>query len=94
VALAREWDRLVAEIRDLPGFADYLRPRRFATLAQAASEGPIVIVNLSSQRCDALIVTGEGVEVLPLPALVLTDMIDLLNGVYASFSHPPADIGK
>ena len=63
---AREWDALLAEARALPGFGDFLRPAPFSWLRQAADGGPVVIVNTSQIRCDALIITASGVRVLPL----------------------------
>src|SRR6185437_1730614 len=66
MALAREWDQLVAQVRDLPGFADFLRPPRLETLLPAAAGGLVVILNVSGWRCDALIVRASGVEVVEL----------------------------
>ncbi|MET9675782.1 CHAT domain-containing protein [Streptomyces sp. NPDC006482] len=69
-ALAQAWEELVAEIRTRPGFTDFLRPPRTADLmAAAASDGPVVIVNHSGLSTDALLVTGAGVQHVPLPGL-------------------------
>ncbi|MEU4767545.1 CHAT domain-containing protein [Actinosynnema sp. NPDC023794] len=72
MTLARHWDETVAEVRRLPGLADFLRPRPCAELLGAAAGGPVVIVNVSRLRCDALIVTTDEVEVVPLPDLTST----------------------
>lgn len=69
MALAREWDELVGRVRDLPGFEDFLRPPRLEALLPAAAGGPVVIVNVSRWRCDALVVRASGVEVVALPGL-------------------------
>jgi CHAT domain-containing protein len=69
MALAREWDELVDKVRKLPGFADFLRPPPFEALLPAASAGPVIIVNISQWRCDALVVKTDGVEPIPLPNL-------------------------
>jgi tetratricopeptide (TPR) repeat protein len=74
--LAREWDTTVAEIRALPGFADFLRPPRFADLHAAAAAGPVLVVNASTLRCDVLAVTGAGITVLPLPSMTVRTAID------------------
>ncbi|MEU1268495.1 CHAT domain-containing protein [Streptomyces sp. NPDC005799] len=71
MSLAREWDELVDQVRELNGFKDFLRPPTLETLRPAASGGPIVIVNVSRWRCDALIVTEDGVAQRPLPDLTL-----------------------
>ncbi|MFD5914132.1 CHAT domain-containing protein [Streptomyces massasporeus] len=65
--LAREWDRLVAEARSLPGGEDFMRAPDFARLRRAAAEGPVVLVNTSAYRCDAIVVTPAGARVVPLP---------------------------
>jgi hypothetical protein len=71
MALAREWDDLVAQVRQLDGFADFLRPPRLATLLPAASAGPVVVVNASRLGCAALIVTPNGVRVRQLSTLTV-----------------------
>jgi hypothetical protein len=64
--LARRRDALLAEVRSLPGFGDFLRPPRFSTLRAAAANGPVVLLNASVHGCDALLLTLDGVRVLPL----------------------------
>ncbi|MEV1176086.1 CHAT domain-containing protein, partial [Nonomuraea sp. NPDC049784] len=56
-------------VRELPGFAAFLRPPDFATLLRTADQGPVVIVNVDRLRCDALLLTTGGLRVLPLPRL-------------------------
>ncbi|WP_435156359.1 CHAT domain-containing protein [Amycolatopsis sacchari] len=70
--LAREWDELLATVRDLDGFGNFLRPAPFRELRQATVDGPVVLVNANRFRCDALIATSDGVTVLPLPGLDAT----------------------
>lgn len=57
--LAIEWDRIVEEIRKIPEFKTFLKPRDFNTLAYAATEGNIVILNVHASRCDALVLTVD-----------------------------------
>ncbi|MET8351245.1 MULTISPECIES: CHAT domain-containing protein [unclassified Micromonospora] len=66
---------LLAEIRARPGFADFLRPPPFATLARAAAGGPVVLVNVAARRCDALVVADNQVTVVPLPGLTLAELV-------------------
>jgi len=73
MALAREWEDLIAQVRDLDGFEDFLKPPRLKTLLPAAERGPVVIVNVSRWRCDALIVRPDGVTPRDLPALTLDE---------------------
>ena len=67
--LARERDETLAEIRRLPGFEDFLRPPAFSGLAKAAEGGPVVLVNVSRYRCDALVIDRGAVQVVPLAEL-------------------------
>lgn len=69
MALAREWDELVEQVRAIDGFEDFLRSPRLETLLPAAEGGPVVILNVSRWRCDALIVKTSGVAVVELPDL-------------------------
>ncbi|MET7783559.1 CHAT domain-containing protein [Streptomyces mirabilis] len=66
------WGRLIARVRGISGFEDFLQAPPISELARHAKEGPIVIVNTSSARCDALILTDSPVnpvQVVPLPDL-------------------------
>lgn len=65
-ALAADWDALIDEIRAQPGFATFLRPPPVDDLiAATARHGPVVVLNISGLRCDALLI-GGGIRVLPL----------------------------
>jgi tetratricopeptide (TPR) repeat protein len=61
---AEHWEELIYHIRKLPGFEHFLLPPPISELRKAAEEGPVVIVNASQYRCDALIVPHEGDLVL------------------------------
>lgn len=67
--LVRRREDILGRIRKLRGFTDFLRTPRFEVLRDAARSGPVVIVNASAYRCDALIVTLDGVRVIPLANL-------------------------
>jgi tetratricopeptide (TPR) repeat protein len=65
-ALAAEWDALIDEIRAQPGFAAFLRPPPTGDLiAATAVHGPVVVLNISGLRCDALLIDGR-IRALPL----------------------------
>ncbi|MGQ4390136.1 CHAT domain-containing protein [Streptomyces sp. SAS_270] len=70
-ALCREWDDLVAEARQLDGFAYFLAPVPYEELSIAAEGGPVVVVNVSAIACHALVIRAPGspVEVVDLPGL-------------------------
>jgi hypothetical protein len=67
--LAREWDRLVDQARDLPGLRQFLRAPSFVDLQSAAAGGAVVVLNTSRIRCDALLLTERGLDVQPLHRL-------------------------
>jgi CHAT domain-containing protein len=61
--------RLLETIRLQPGFERFLLSVSEADMLKAAVCGPIVVLNVSSQRCDALIITQSGIRLLVLPHL-------------------------
>jgi tetratricopeptide (TPR) repeat protein len=65
-AQARAWDDLLERIRALPGLEGFLRPPDTAELLAAAVDGPVVVVNISRYRSDALLVTAGGIAVVEL----------------------------
>ncbi|KAG8793406.1 hypothetical protein FRC16_010958 [Serendipita sp. 398] len=69
-ALAREHEDIIEKIRSLPRFRDFLRPLKLHRLINAAKDGPLVIINVSEIRCDALaLLYGADVIHIPLPDL-------------------------
>jgi CHAT domain/Tetratricopeptide repeat len=83
-AMATAFDRLVADIRKLPGFDRFLRPPTVGDLAP--DEGQVVIVSVSRFGSYALILPADGeVTAVPLPTLtpdaVLAEVDDFLQAV-------------
>jgi hypothetical protein len=75
--LAREFDDIVGQVRaSLEGFEHFLEPTPFTQLRAAATDGPVVIVNISRYGCHALLLTSTGVQVLDLPGLTHDQAID------------------
>ncbi|KAJ7475011.1 CHAT domain-containing protein [Mycena latifolia] len=67
-------DKLLQQIRGLAGFEQFLLPKPISELSPAAKIGPVVLLNTSSYRSDALvIIPGVGDEVMhvPLPDFTL-----------------------
>ena len=54
-----EMQKVVNNIRELPGLSRFLLPSLFPDLQRAASGGPVVIVSASKYSCDALVVWGD-----------------------------------
>jgi CHAT domain len=79
MALAREWDELVEQARRLDGFENFLKPLPLDTFLPAATDGPVVVINISQRRCDALIVTTTGVWVQELQNVTTASVADKTN---------------
>jgi hypothetical protein len=67
---------LLETIRSMPGFERFLLSASEADMLNAARYGPIVVLNVSSYRCDALIIEQSGVRSLGLPRLSLEAIND------------------
>ncbi|MFR9725294.1 CHAT domain-containing protein [Streptomyces sp. MS19] len=74
--LGAERRNAVARVRALPGFADFLRPPTADRLAAHTTAGPVVTVNVSEHRCDALVLDATGLRVVPLTALRPAELDD------------------
>ncbi|KAG2009631.1 mucin-like protein 1 [Coprinopsis cinerea AmutBmut pab1-1] len=65
--LSKEREVVLARIRQMEGFHDFLIPPSFQGLKAATAKGPIVFLNASYYGCDALIFKSDGsLEHLPL----------------------------
>ncbi|KAG9126750.1 hypothetical protein FRC07_002128 [Ceratobasidium sp. 392] len=69
--LAEKWDELLRKVRDLPGFGNFLRPRKLDELRRATGSGAVVIVNVFMSHCESLVLLPDQPEVvhIPLPEL-------------------------
>jgi hypothetical protein len=81
--LARDFDQTLRDIRALPGFERFLLPSRFGNLLPAADRGPIVLVNVSDIRSDALVLRHDAVTVVPLPRLTKQNVKDRFANLFA-----------
>jgi hypothetical protein len=90
--LVEKRNKLIGVIRCLPGFEDFLRPVKFATLRRAAEFGPVVVINIHRERCDALVLRqdNEDLQHVALPNLTLKRVESLresLKAYLSSLSH-------
>ncbi|KAF9062631.1 CHAT domain-containing protein [Rhodocollybia butyracea] len=91
--LLQEREEIIQEIRKLDGFEYFLRPTPFQELKQAASDGPVVIVNISRLRCDALIISAAlnvGLHVVPLSNKLFTSITSIVIGIWSTVRSPNA----
>ncbi len=54
------WNELLARVRSLPGFKYFLDVLPYHELQHSAKGGPILILNASELRCDAIVVGSSG----------------------------------
>ena len=55
IKLAQDWEALLASIRNIPQFKNFLRPRKCKDLLRGLPEsGSVIFINVDPQRCDAL----------------------------------------
>ncbi|KZT62676.1 hypothetical protein CALCODRAFT_425729 [Calocera cornea HHB12733] len=88
---AERWEFLIEEVRKLPGFQSFLMPLPFSELRKAAAEGPVVILNASRYRSDALIIPPTGlVRCIPLEGLDF-HTVKQLNYVFSKAMRIPRD---
>jgi len=64
VTLSDEWEKLIKQIRKIEGFTNFLQAIPFNTLRTAAAEGPIILVNISTYRSDAIILHTDKPPIL------------------------------
>ena len=65
--LSDEWNKIVGRIRQIEGFSEFLQPVSFGRLKHAAAEGPVIIVNVSSYRSDALVLRDDTSDPTVIP---------------------------
>ena len=68
MSLAKQWDALLHQVRAIPGFELFLQPARYSILLQGLPQwGPIVVINVHEQRCDAIVLLAGLDEPLHIP---------------------------
>ncbi|KAL8364750.1 hypothetical protein RB595_003837 [Gaeumannomyces hyphopodioides] len=70
----QKFSELITNIRAQPGFDGFLRPPAAGDLMAAANPNPIIVVNLSSYRCDAFLVESDRIRVLELTGLTIKEV--------------------
>ena len=76
---AKEFEYVLEDIREQPGFGRFLLAPTEDELMAAATSGSIVIINVSQDRCDAFVICGTGLETVELPDLDYFDIEDYLK---------------
>ncbi|KIJ61211.1 hypothetical protein HYDPIDRAFT_138045 [Hydnomerulius pinastri MD-312] len=97
--LVGDWESVVEEIRRQEGFERFLLPPLLADLQEAASEGPVIIVNASQYTSDALIMLHDHPPIHVPLSITLSD-IEVLAVRFAKTikdfpaSHPMDDVDE
>ncbi|KAK1815552.1 hypothetical protein LTR12_010017 [Friedmanniomyces endolithicus] len=81
VVAARDFDAVVGEIQALPGLESFMHPLAEKEMVSLADRSPIVMINVSILRSDALIIDSTGVRNLVLPRLRLPDLVEKANAL-------------
>ncbi|KEP49579.1 aromatic di-alanine and TPR containing protein [Rhizoctonia solani 123E] len=71
--LAIEYNSLLAQTRELPGFETFLKPVQANTLMHSVRDGPVVVINCHPDRCDALFILPGNASVAYLALLNFTE---------------------
>jgi tetratricopeptide (TPR) repeat protein len=74
-----ELDTCIETIRELPGYERFLLGHTTAEMQAAAKCGPIVVINVSEYRCDAILVEQHLIRSLHLPQINIKDIKEKLR---------------
>ncbi|KDN35795.1 hypothetical protein RSAG8_11292, partial [Rhizoctonia solani AG-8 WAC10335] len=81
LCLQDRYQQVLEQIRQLRGFANFMRPKPVEDLVKAARNGPVVVINVHKSRCDALVVhpiaRNTGIQHIPLPELSPNRIIEM-----------------
>jgi tetratricopeptide (TPR) repeat protein len=73
--LTTEMEILLERTREHSNLHNFMKPPPFPELQLSASAGPVILLNASSYRCDALIITVDSPpQLVPLPEISLDDV--------------------
>lgn len=84
--IGSQLDKLIVEIRTQPGFENFLLASSEEEMRTAARHGPIVAINVSEFRCDAILIEHRRIWSLCLPLLNLDEI--QLKTQQASLDRP------
>ncbi|KAF8752219.1 TPR-like protein [Rhizoctonia solani] len=87
--LAEEYNRLMVQVRKIPGFDDFLRPIKADGLFRAARNGPIVVINCYRKQCDALIIIPGQTNInhIPLSSFTEEEVMHARSSIKSSLWH-------
>ena len=81
-------EEVLAEVRQLGGpWTRFFLAPDIDGLIRAAAQGPLITLVVSERRCDALVTTTDGVQLVPLPALTEDDSYSQVNSFVTATSR-------
>ncbi|PQE26664.1 TPR domain-containing protein [Rutstroemia sp. NJR-2017a BBW] len=80
----KKLDEVIEQIRQLYGFEDFLLPPSKEEMLLAARAGPLVVINVSRYRCDAILVEQHQIRSLHLPKLTIEEINKRSNTILGS----------
>jgi tetratricopeptide (TPR) repeat protein len=86
----QKFGETLTTIRAKPGFHNFLLPPTPDELMAAADPDPIIVVNLSSYRCDAFLVQRTRIKALELPTLTQREVQERIQGLASSSLTAPS----
>ena len=85
--LALEWDQLLAKVRTLPDFEDFIQPLSYSVISEhLPKSGSVILINIHEDRCDALaLVPGTNRPIhIPLPEFTHEKSVTLRDNLQAN----------
>ncbi|RKL22757.1 hypothetical protein BFJ72_g14654 [Fusarium proliferatum] len=76
-----EMDECIRQIRSIEGFEHFMLGQSIAEMQECASEGSIILVNITPFRSDAIIVSRTAIKTVSLPKLSTADTTAWLSGL-------------
>ncbi|KAI0073572.1 hypothetical protein K474DRAFT_1677785 [Panus rudis PR-1116 ss-1] len=88
----QDWFDALREVRNLPGFENFLDRQSYHSLAMAARDGPVVILiphkeHSITESSIAVIIESPETEPVSLTLPISADKLELLQGYMCSFAH-------
>ncbi|KAG8958795.1 hypothetical protein FRC03_008815 [Tulasnella sp. 419] len=88
--ISERWNALVSQVRQLDGFTNFLKAPAFSVLQQACFNGPVIVINMSSRHCDAIIIQKDSDPTLvPLTGTHLDDIANLVTRLSCALNSGP-----
>jgi hypothetical protein len=78
-ALTTEWNTIIEQVRALPSFENFLKSPTSSALMMVPQQDPLIILNMTKKRCDALAIVSGVDEVIhiPLPNITSSRVAEL-----------------